>query len=149
MISKLLIANRGEIVIRIIKACRDLGIETVAIYSDADKYAPHTKEATQAHYIGPSLPPKSYLNIDAIMHAAEVSAADAVHPGYGFLAETTDFPEAVLSKGMVWVGPPPDVMRVLQSKCYCRQIAQKVGVPVVAGSLNKCNQFKFSKGGIK
>lgn len=134
-IDKLLIANRGEIVIRVIKACRDLDIKTVAVYSDADKDAPHVKAADEAYYIGPSLPPKSYLNIEAIIGVLKESGADAVHPGYGFLAEIAAFAKAVLSEGKTWVGPPPNAMSAIESKCYCRQIANSVEVPVIPGTI--------------
>lgn len=135
MISKLLIANRGEIVIRIIKACRDLGIKTVAVYSDADKNAPYTREADEAYNIGHSIPAKSYLNIDTIMAAVEKSGADAIHPGYGFLAENADFAKAVVSKGIIWIGPPPDVMSTIESKCYCRSVADRIHIPIVPGTV--------------
>ncbi len=135
MIGKLLIANRGEIVIRIIKACRDLGIKTVAVYSDADKNAPFTREANEAYNIGPSIPTKSYLNIDTIIATAEKTGADAIHPGYGFLAENANFARATVSKGIIWVGPPPNVMSTIESKCYCRQIADWIHIPIVPGTV--------------
>ena len=134
-ISKLLIANRGEISIRIIRACKDLGIKTVAVYSDADKNAPHTRAADEAFYIGPSLPSKSYLNIESIMSAANKSGANAVHPGYGFLSENADFAKAVVSEGIIWVGPPAEMMSKIEQKCYCRQIAASVGVPYIPGTV--------------
>lgn len=134
-IHKLLIANRGEIALRIMRACKDLGIKTVAVYSDADREVPHVKAADEAYHIGPSLPPKSYLNIDSIMTAVKKSGADAVHPGYGFLAENASFAKAVTSQGIIWVGPPPDVMSKIESKCYCRQVASSVGVPYIPGTV--------------
>jgi len=134
-ISKLLIANRGEIARRIMKACRDLGIKTIAVYSDADKNAPHAKEADEAYHIGPSLPPKSYLNIASLMHAVKESGADAVHPGYGFLSENAAFAEAVTSQGVIWVGPQADVLSKIESKCYCRLIASTIGVPYTPGTI--------------
>ena len=123
MIKKLLIANRGEIVSRIIKACRDLGIETVAVYSDADKGALFAKQADKAFNIGPGNPMKSYLNIDSILDAGKRAGADAVHPGYGFLSESLSFATAVVSMGMTWVGPSVAVLEAIESKRYCRQIA--------------------------
>ena len=135
MIKKLLIANRGEIAIRIIKACREVGISSVAIYSDVDKDTPHVEAADEAYHIGPSLPTKSYLNIEAIMKAVEESGADGVHPGYGFLAENASFAEAVISHGIIWVGPPPGVMSKIESKCYCRQIASGINVPFIPGTI--------------
>jgi acetyl/propionyl-CoA carboxylase alpha subunit len=134
-IKKLLIANRGEIARRIMSACRDLGIKTVAVYSDADRDALHVKEADEAYHIGPSLPPKSYLNIESIMGAVEESGADAVHPGYGFLAENADFAGAVASQGIIWIGPPAKVMERIESKCYCRQIAANAGVSYIPGTV--------------
>jgi len=134
VIRKLLVANRGEIAIRILRACKELGIKTVAVYSDIDENSPHTKAADEAYHIGPSLPAKSYLNIEAILHAVENSNSDAVHPGYGFLAENARFAEAVVSNGVIWVGPPSDVMSKIESKCYCRQIASEIGIPSIPGS---------------
>ena len=136
MIKKLLIANRGEIVSRIIRTCKDLGIETVAVYSEADRNAAFLKEAGESHFIGASNPLKSYLNIDAMIEAGKRTGADAVHPGYGFLSENASFAEAVKLSGMTWVGPSPKVLKMVESKCYCRHIASKVGVPVNPGTLD-------------
>ena len=134
-IKKLLIANRSEIARRIMRACRDLGIQTVAVYSDADRESLHVKEADEAYHIGPSLPPKSYLNMESLMDAIKQSGADAVHPGYGFLAEHAGFAEAIASRGLTWVGPPAEVMEKIESKCFCRQIAAKEGVPYIPGTV--------------
>jgi len=136
MIKKLLIANRGEIVCRIMKASRDLGVKTVAVYSDADKNAFYLKQADEAFNIGPANPMKSYLNIEAIIDAGKKAGADAVHPGYGFLSENYSFANAVVLAGMNWVGPSPEVFRGIKSKCYCRNIANKVGVAVNPGTLS-------------
>ena len=136
MIKKLLIANRGEIVSRIIRACQGLGIETVAVYSDADEGALFAKQAHEAFNIGPGNPMKSYLNIDAILDVGKRSGADAVHPGYGFLSENLSFATAVVSSGMTWVGPSAGVLEAIESKCYCRHIAHKVGVPVNPGTID-------------
>ncbi len=133
---KLLIANRGEIVSRIIRTCRDLGIGTVAVYSEADRNGAFLKQADEAFFIGPANPVKSYLNIDALIDAGKKSGADAVHPGYGFLSENASFAQAVTSSGMTWVGPSAKVLRAVESKCYCRQIADRVGVPVNPGTLD-------------
>lgn len=132
---RLLIANRGEIVCRIIRACRDLGIEAVAVFSDADRDAYYTRLADQAFRIGPANPMKSYLNVEAVIEAGKQAGADAVHPGYGFLSESNALAEAVIANGMVWVGPPPQVLKALESKCYCRQVADRVDVPVNPGTL--------------
>ena len=134
MISKVLIANRGEIVRRVVRACGDLGLRAAAVYSDADADASYTRQADEAYRIGEANPVKSYLNIEALVGAIKESGADAVHPGYGFLSENADFAEAVESAGAIWIGPPSTILRAIESKCYCRQIATKVGVPVVPGS---------------
>lgn len=136
MIKKLLIANRGEIVPRVMRACHNLGIKTVAVYSEADKNMFYLKEADEAYNIGPANPVKSYLNIESIIDALKSSGADAVHPGYGFLSENASFAEAVSGGGATWVGPPPIVLKSIDSKCYCRQIATDAGVPVVPGTIS-------------
>ena len=132
-ISKLLIANRGEIALRIIRSARVLGIKTVAVYSEADAGAAHVAAADDARLIGPPDPAGSYLNIDAIIAAAQAAGADAIHPGYGFLSERPEFARAVEAHGMVFVGPPADVMAALGDKVAARRIAIGVGVPVVPG----------------
>jgi acetyl-CoA carboxylase biotin carboxylase subunit len=134
MINKVLIANRGEIVRRVMRACGDLGLRTVAVYSDADAGASYVRQADEAFRIGEANPVKSYLNIASLVEAIRESGADAVHPGYGFLSENASFAEAVEGTGAVWVGPPASVLQAIESKCYCRDIATKVGVPVVPGS---------------
>jgi acetyl-CoA carboxylase, biotin carboxylase subunit len=135
MISKVLVANRGEIVRRVIRACGDLGLRSVAVYSDADAGASYCRQADEAHGIGAANPMKSYLNIGALVEAVSRSGADAVHPGYGFLSENADFAEAVEAAGAAWIGPAPQVLRSIQSKSYCRDIATEAGVPVVPGSM--------------
>ncbi len=135
MIKKLLIANRGEIVRRIIKTCRKMGISTVVVYSEADKDAEYVKEADEAYCIGPSAPVKSYLNIENIISVLKESQADAVHPGYGFLSESATFAKAVSGAGATWIGPEPKFLENIESKCYCRQIAQSVGVPITPGTV--------------
>jgi acetyl-CoA carboxylase biotin carboxylase subunit len=134
-IKKLLIANRGEISLRVIRACRDLGIKSIAVYSDADKNALHTREADEAYYIGPSPPSKSYLNIEAIMTAAKDSGADAIHPGYGFLSEKESFAKSVISNGLIWIGPPAGIMASIEHKCFCRKMASDTGVPYIPGTI--------------
>jgi acetyl-CoA carboxylase biotin carboxylase subunit len=135
VITKLLIANRGEIAVRIIKTCRKLGIKTVAVYSDADANALHVKLADEAFHIGRSPPPFSYLNVEKICEVVKKSGADAVHPGYGFLAENATFAEAIEKVGVIWVGPPAKVMKKIESKSFSRVIASEAGVPVIPGSL--------------
>ena len=134
---KLLVANRGEIALRIFKAAREMGIKTVAVYSDADKAAPHTRAADEAYHIGKSPPPLSYLNIPVLMQAVAATGADAVHPGYGFLSENAAFARAVEERGITWVGPSSSVIRDMESKSFCRGLGRRLGVPVTPGSIGK------------
>jgi acetyl-CoA/propionyl-CoA carboxylase biotin carboxyl carrier protein len=131
---KVLIANRGEIAVRVARACRDAGIGSVAVYADQDRDTPHVRRADEAYALGGSSVAETYLNVGAILAAAERSGADAVHPGYGFLSESADFAEAVLDAGLTWIGPPPAAMRALGDKLAAREIAARVGAPMVAGS---------------
>ena len=133
-IGTLLIANRGEIALRVVRSARMLGLRTVAVYSDADRFAAHVTAADEALPIGPADPAASYLNVEAIISAAKDSAADAIHPGYGFLSERPEFAEAVRQAGLIFVGPPPQVMSLLGDKVAARRTAMKAGVPVVPGS---------------
>lgn len=133
-IKKLLVANRGEIAVRIIRAARDLGIQTVQVFSDADADSLAVKLADEAVNIGPPQAAKSYLNVSAILDAAASSGSDAVHPGYGFLAENADFSDAVSAAGLIFVGPSGDTIRLMGDKAAARQEAMKAGVPTVPGS---------------
>ena len=135
MIKKLLIANRGEIVPRIVRSARELGIATVAVHSEADRGAPFAASADEALLIGPANPAQSYLNMEAIIAAAKRSGADAVHPGYGFLSERGAFAQAVSDAGLIWVGPPPEVLKAISSKVYARQLAVEAGAEVTPGTL--------------
>jgi acetyl-CoA/propionyl-CoA carboxylase, biotin carboxylase, biotin carboxyl carrier protein len=132
--TKVLIANRGEIAVRVIRACRDAGLASVAIFASDDADAPHVSLADTAIRLDGGAVSETYLNIDAILAAARVAGADAVHPGYGFLSENAGFAEAVLAAGLVWIGPPPDAIRALGDKTRARAIAQSVGAPLAAGS---------------
>ncbi len=131
---KLLIANRGEIAVRIARAARDYGIKSVAIYSDADVRSLHADAADEAYGLGPGRPSETYLDIDKILAIAARSRADAIHPGYGFLSERSEFAKAVIDAGLIWVGPKPEVITALGDKVEARRIAAKVGAPLVKGS---------------
>jgi acetyl-CoA carboxylase biotin carboxylase subunit len=135
MFTKILIANRGEIAVRIMRTCREMGISTVAIYSDADSRSLHVLSADQAVYLGEAEPSKSYLNIDKIINAAKSTGAEAIHPGYGFLAENADFAERCKSSGLTFIGPPPQVIRDLGDKITARKIMTAGGVPVIPGTM--------------
>jgi acetyl-CoA carboxylase biotin carboxylase subunit len=134
MFSKLLIANRGEIALRVIRACRELGVRTVAVYSDADALAPHVRSADEAVRIGPAPASESYLRGDAIVDAALTTGAEAIHPGYGFLSERASFARLVQDRGLTWIGPPPEAIAAMGDKTTARRLARRAGVPVVPGT---------------
>ncbi|MDX8402563.1 MAG: acetyl-CoA carboxylase biotin carboxylase subunit [Mariprofundaceae bacterium] len=134
MFHKVLIANRGEIAVRIIRACQELGVRTVAVYSEADRDSMHARLADEAVCIGPAASAQSYLSIPAIMAAAELTDAQAIHPGYGFLAENADFAEIVIDSGLAWIGPRPDSMRIMGDKVRAKERMKAAGVPLVPGS---------------
>ena len=137
MLQKLLVANRGEIAVRIIRAARDLGIATVAVHSDADTTALHVQIADEAVNIGPPAARKSYLNAEAILQAAADTGCDSVHPGYGFLAENAGFADAVAAAGLAFVGPSGDAIRLMGDKVAARSAAAAAGVPVVPGAMGR------------
>ncbi|MCH8201180.1 MAG: hypothetical protein IIB85_04590, partial [Chloroflexi bacterium] len=134
MFKRVLIANRGEIALRVQRTCRELGIETVAVYSDPDRNALHVRQADAAVCIGPGAAAESYLAIDKIIDAARKTGAEAVHPGYGFLSENAEFAEACDRAGIVFIGPPPQALRAMGDKVQARQLMEQAGVPIIPGT---------------
>jgi len=142
LFGKILIANRGEIAVRIIRACRDLNISPVAVFSEADAAALHVRMSDEAYCIGPALSTESYLNIPAIIEAAKKSGAEAIHPGYGFLAENAEFARAVSEAGLTFIGPTPAAMEVMGSKTSARRAAIKPARPSSRVRLRLCRIMK-------
>jgi acetyl-CoA/propionyl-CoA carboxylase biotin carboxyl carrier protein len=134
MFEKVLIANRGEIAIRVARTLREMGIGSVAVYSEIDRDAPHVREADEAFLLGPAVPAESYLNIAKIIEVAKEAGAEGIHPGYGFLAENADMARACDEAGITWIGPPPEAIEMMGSKTRAREIMEKAGVPIVPGS---------------
>src|SRR3954449_2698701 len=134
MLDKVVIANRGEIALRILRACHTLGIRTVAVHSTVDRNLKHVAMADESVCIGPAPSPQSYLNIPALIAAAEVTDAQAIHPGYGFLSENADFAERVEESGFTFIGPRPETIRMMGDKVTAKQTMIKTGVPCVPGS---------------
>ena len=134
MLKRVLIANRGEIAMRILRGCSELGIESVTVYSDADRLMPHVRRANEAYYLGPSPVSESYLCGDKIIDIALNCGADGIHPGYGFLAENAGFAQAVTDAGLTWIGPPPEAIRLMGDKVAAREMVAKANIPLVAGS---------------
>jgi len=134
MFDKILIANRGEIALRVLRACKELGIPTVAVHSTADADAMHVRFADESVCIGPPAAKDSYLNIPSILSACEITGADAVHPGYGFLSENARFAEILDEHGVQFIGPKPEHIRIMGDKIEAKRTARKLGIPVVPGS---------------
>src|SRR6266404_5036995 len=141
MFNKILIANRGEIACRVIRACREMNIRTVAIYSEADKDALHVRMADEAHHIGPASSNESYLRWERIINVAKETGAEAIHPGYGFLSENAEFVRQVNKEGITFIGPPAEVMEAMGGKMSARKIAIAAGVPVVPGTTEPLRSF--------
>ena len=135
MFKKVLIANRGEIALRVVQACRELGIQTVAVYSTADRESLHVVYADEEVCIGPPPSTESYLNISSLVAAAEITGADAIHPGYGFLSENAHFAEVLRECNLAWIGPPPETIRLMGDKAQARETARRAGVPILPGSV--------------
>src|SRR6202050_4951856 len=145
MFEKVLIANRGEIALRILRACRELDIETVAVYSTADKDLMHVKLADESVCIGPPAAAQSYLNIPAIIAACEITGAEAIHPGYGFLSENAKFADIVNEHGITFIGPRPEHIRMMGDKITAKQTVKALGIPTVPGSAGEVSDADAAK----
>ena len=145
MFEKVLIANRGEIAIRVARALKEMGISSIAVYSELDRDAPHVREADEAFLLGPATPAESYLNIEKIVEVASTAGAEAIHPGYGFLAENAPFAKAVEKAKITWIGPPPKAIEAMGSKTEARKIMDRAGVPIVPGDTEPVDDVAAAK----
>src|SRR5215216_3750776 len=134
MFEKVLVANRGEIAIRVMRALKEMGITSVGVYSEADRETPHVREADESFLLGPPVPAESYLNIERILELAKDAGAEAIHPGYGFLAENAAFATACSDAGIVFIGPPASAIEAMGSKTRARELMARAGVPIVPGT---------------
>ena len=141
MFRKILIANRGEIAVRIIRSCEEMGIQTVAIYSEADRLAPHVLKATEAYCVGPAPSSDSYLNTEKIISIIKEKKVDAVHPGYGFLSENCTFSKDVINAGATWIGPSTEAITTMGDKMAARGLASSVDAPIIPGTTEPINNF--------
>ncbi|MBI1749989.1 MAG: acetyl-CoA carboxylase biotin carboxylase subunit, partial [Acidobacteria bacterium] len=146
MFKKILIANRGEIAVRIVRACRELGIASVAVYSDVDRAAMHVRLADEAYAIGPAASRESYLRIDKLLDVATRAGCDALHPGYGFLAENAQLPRACVAAGVTFIGPTAEAMEQMGSKTAARHLAKQAKVPTVPGTLDPIEKLEDARG---
>src|ERR687883_231054 len=146
MFSKVLVANRGEIAVRVIRALDELGIQSVAVYSEADRDALHVRRAAEAHLLGPGPATQSYLNVDRILEVVAASGAEAVHPGYGFLAENAAFARRLEEAGVTFIGPPASAIDAMGSKTAARDLMQAAGVPIVPGTTEPVETYEDAKG---
>src|SRR3954466_3897485 len=145
MFSKVLVANRGEIAVRVIRALDELGIGSVAVYSEADRDAQHVKRASEAYLVGPGPAAESYLRVDRLLEAIEASGAEAVHPGYGFLAENAAFAKALEEAGVTFIGPPASAIEGMGSKTRAPELMKKAGVPIVPGTTDAVPDLKAAE----
>ena len=145
MFEKVLIANRGEIAIRVARALKEMGIGSIAVYSELDRDAPHVREADEAFLIGPATPAESYLNVEKILEVAKSAGAEGIHPGYGFLAENAEFAAACEKAKITWIGPPPKAIEAMGSKTRSRELMQKAGVPIVPGATSPVENVEAAK----
>ena len=134
MFSKVLVANRGEIAVRVIRALKEMGIASVAVYSEVDREAPHVRKADESYLLGPGPATESYLNVEKLLEVARQAGAEAIHPGYGFLAENAPFAKACKKAKIVFIGPPPKAIEAMGSKTKARELMKAAGVPIVPGT---------------